>query len=198
MRSRRYPFEMKLPTPGISLVCLSLSIVLSLSSEAGFRGWEFGEDFQSITQKEAAEFERTTATAAVFHDDIFGLRAKVIYQFSPETDGLIGGSYDFNCNGFEIEELLDHYMKVKSVFDARYGASMKSCEVWWNNESDYKNDPVNAFRFGDVSFRSEWFGPGVIVIITLRNELNTQGRFVYTINYRPGRNYNRIEDEAKL
>lgn len=181
-----------------TLAYLSFAILLSASAEASFRGWEFGAEFQSITREETADFERTTATAAVFRDNIFGLEARVIYQFSPETDGLIGGSYDFNCNGFEIEELLDHYMKVKSVFDTRYGKSMKSCEVWWNNESDYKDDPVNAFRFGDVSFRSEWFGPGLIVIITLSNELNTQGRFVYTINYRPGRTYDRETDEAKL
>lgn len=186
-------------TTHLVLACILLdSALFCTRSDASFRGWEFGEDFQSITREESAVFERTTPTAAVFHDKIFGLDAKVIYQFSPETDGLIGGAYDFNCAGFEIEEVLDHYMKVKSVFDERYGNSMKSCEVWWNNESEYKEDPVNAFRFAEVSFRSEWFGPGVIVILTLSNELNTQGKFVYKINYRPGRTYNREEDALKL
>ena len=181
----------------LSGVCLA-EISVGIEHSGEFRGWSFGTTFESITRDESAAFDRTTPTAAMFRDSIFGLPTKVIYHFSPESDGLVGGAYDFNCTGFEIEEVLDHYMKVKSVLDERYGKSLKSGEVWWNDKSEYRNDPVNAFRFADVSFRNEWFGPGVIVLLTLSNEINTQGRFVYTINYRPGRYYNCEEDTEKL
>jgi len=165
---------------------------------ASFRGWEFGVGFQQITREETAEFVRTTPTAAVFNDHIFGFETKVIYHFSPDNDALIAGAYDIDCTGFEIEEILDHFMKVKTIMDERYGKSLKTGVFWWTENSQYRNDLVNAFRFAEVSFRSEWFGPDVIVTVSLSNELNKQGKIVYTIDYQPGRKYDLEADRKKL
>jgi len=181
-----------------AVVVAILSIHPDTVASAAFRGWEFGTPFQTVTREEKAQFQRTSPTAAMFKDQIFGFETKVIYQFSPESDGLVSGAYDIDCTGFEIEEILDHYMKVKEVMDLRYGRSLKSGLIWRQENSQYKDDVVNAFRFAEVGIRMEWFGPGVIVTLILQNEINTQGRIVYRIDYQPGRKYDLEIDREKL
>ncbi len=180
----------------VSLGLLVFGIFHSVYGD--FRGWDFGDDFEKITRGETAEYVQTTATNVVFSDSIFGFETKVIFHFSPETEGLSAGVYEINCTGFDVEEVLDHYMKVKHVMDTRYTESMKSGIIWWEEGSQYKNDLVNAFRFADVSFRNEWYGPGVIVTISLSNQLNTQGKVIYRIDYQKGRQYDAKIDSAKL
>lgn len=165
---------------------------------AQFRECEFGMKPEEIVRVEKAPFINSNPLALVFQDQLFGFDTFVGYHLSQEDDTFVMGSYTINVTGTEIEEILDHYMDVVDALDNRYGRSLKPDTVWWRQDSKYREDLVNAFRFGDVSFRKEWYGAGVNVALNLSNEMNRSGEIVYRITYVPGRKYNATADVAKL
>jgi len=167
-------------------------------AQAQFRNCTFGMSEEQILSEEESLFVSSNPLAIIYKDQIFGFDTLVAYHFSPDTDQFILGSYCIDVVGYEIEEILDHYVEVVEALDDKHGKSMKSDAMWWNPSSSYKDDLINAFRFGDVSFRKEWYGPGVRVTLNLSNELNKTGEIVYRINYEPGRRYDPVVDLSKL
>jgi hypothetical protein len=191
-------YAMTKQTSRLAMLALSMLILFPDQAKAQFRNMAFGATMEEIVKKEKGEFLRTTPLAVLYQDELFGFSSVVAYHFCPMEDILCKGTYTLDTTGYEIEEILDHYMKVKRVMDHRYGESMKSGVVWWGGESTNQNDLVNAFRFGEVSFVNEWYGPGVHINLRLSNELNTQGEIVYRINYEPGRHFDFNVDVSKL
>jgi hypothetical protein len=163
-----------------------------------FRGFRFGSTLEEISSRETAKFQRSVPSAIVYTDTLFGFGLMVAFHFSHDDDRLIMGSYTVECVGYEIDEILHHYLLVVDTLNEKYGRSLKDGTLWWNERSPYRGDPVNGFRFGDASFRNEWYGPGVQVTLSLSNELNTRGEIVYRIVFQPGREYDKEKDLLKL
>jgi hypothetical protein len=163
-----------------------------------FRGFHFGTTLEEISRRETAKFQRSVPSAIVYTDTLFGFELMVAYHFSHDEDLLVMGSYTVQCVGYEIDEVLHHYMLVVDTLNEKYGRSLKDGTLWWNERSPYRGDPVNGFRFGDASFRHEWYGPGIHVTLSLSNELNTRGEIVYRLVFQPGRDYDKEKDLLKL
>jgi hypothetical protein len=184
----------------ISIFLIPFAAVFqALSGEVShFRGFRFGDGVERVKKLEVASLDRVTPLSVLYRDVLFGFEMTVGYHFSPSNDGLVMGSYDITCAGAEIEEVLDHYALVCSVMEERHGRSLKDGLLWWNERTQYRNDLSNAFRFGDVGFRQEWYGEGVHVTLSLSNEINTRGEMVYRLVYQPWREYDFEEDASKL
>lgn len=179
-------------------IFLIATVMLTSSLQGSFRGIEFGVKLEEIISSEKSDFLRSTPTAIIYEDSIFGFEVLVAYHLSHESDTLAMGSYSISVVGYEIDEIMDHYMEVVDCMNQRYGPTLKKGIFWWTEDSQYRDDVTNAFRFGEASFRNEWYGAGVHVILTLSNELNSQGVIHYRIVYEPGRTYDRASDQAKL
>jgi hypothetical protein len=182
----------------IATLAMGLFAVLMQPLHAQFRKASFGMKMEDVVTEEKAIFLRATPLAVIYQDALFGFEALVAYHFCPLEDTLCKGTYTINTTGYEIEEILDHYMKVKRVMDHRYGESLKSGIVWWDEAARKRNDIVNAFRFAEAEIRNEWYGPGVYISLHLSNQLNTQGEIVYSIIYEPGREFDLSRDMVKL
>lgn len=180
------------------LIAVTLAAISTLQANAQFRGCKFGMSLEEISSIEKSAFLRTTPTSVLYGDTLFGFDMLVAYHLSSEDDTFSMGSYTIGVVGYEIDEIMDHYVEVVTVMDERYGPSLKDGVIWWTEKSQYKDDIVNAFRFGEASFRNEWYGPGVHIVLTLINEINTQGRIHYRIVYEPGKEYDREADMKKL
>jgi hypothetical protein len=184
---------------GVFSILLLGSAMMQLTLEAAhFRNSRFGDNSDQVKAVEKAVLLKSVPGGLVYRDRIFGIDVSVTYQLSVADEILIGGVYEFDPTGYEIEELLDHYMELNAAMDRIYGPVLRDGFMWWNDQTEYRNDPVNAFRFGDLSFRKEWFGPGVHVTLNLSNELNRKGKIVYVITYEPSKDYSLMEDFKKL
>ena len=185
--------------PGIRYAALAIiNLLVVLQCGAQFRGCTFGMSLEELSKIEKAAFLRTTPTSVLYGDTLFGFDVLVGYHLSNANDKFSMGSYTISVVGYEIDEIMDHYAEVVAAMDERYGPSLKDGAIWWTEDSQYKDDPVNAFRFGEASFRNEWYGPGVHVVLTLSNDINTQGQIHYRIIYEPAKEYDREADLKKL
>lgn len=167
-------------------------------THAEFRGHKFGCSFEEIIGSEKASFIRSSATTLIYRDSLLGFDSVVLYHLSPEGETLRAGSYSLDTTGYEIDEIMDHYIEVVEIMNEKYGRSLKKNIIWWQQHSEYKDDLVNAFRFGEASFCNEWYGPGVHVSLSLSNELNSSGKVAYRIVFEPGREYDPQADLKKL
>ena len=180
------------------LIVVALAAVSALQANAQFRGCKFGMSLEEISSIEKSAFLRTTPTSVLYADSLFGFDMLVAYHLSSEDDSFSMGSYTIGVVGYEIDEIMDHYIEVVTVLNDRYGPSLKDGVIWMTEKSQYKDDFVNAFRFGEARFKNEWYGPGVHIILTLSNEINTQGKIHYRIVYEPAKEYDREADMKKL
>ena len=193
-----YSSSMKL-YPSIRYTTMAIiGLLIALQGNAQFRGCKFGMSLEEISKIEKSAFLRTTPTSVLYGDTLFGFDVLVAYHLSNEDDTFSMGSYTIGVVGYEIDEIMDHYIEVVTVMNERYGPSLKKGVIWWTEDSQYKDDLVNAFRFGEASFRNEWYGPGVHVVLTLSNDINTQGKIHYRIVYEPAKEYDREADMKKL
>jgi hypothetical protein len=168
----------------VSVFCLMLTLVCSLSATAKNNNIEWGMTMEEVKFIEDSTFVSKNNEYLNFKTDKYITTANVGYKF--ENNQLILCTYNFDTWYFEdnYNLYLSNYKMIESLITQEYGVPYaKQVCIWSNNK--YKNDnnylPL-AVAMGHVTISSLWETEDSIIFLTMYKHC---GKIVTALMFKP-------------